>query len=183
MIAALFVDAKGCYAGLPDVDAWDLQRDARNYAGPHPVVAHPPCARWSRMAGLAEWKYGKQRGDDGGCFAFALEAVRKYGGVLEHPASSAAFRAFRLPKPEGSAWQLQMDGTAVAQVDQGAFGCPVPKRTWLYVAGVPFDKLPAISRSREIGVGWERIGKRTRSMTPLPFRDLLISIANGVRHA
>jgi hypothetical protein len=48
MIAALFVDGAGCYAGLPDVDVWDLARDARFYRGPHPVIAHPPCERWGR---------------------------------------------------------------------------------------------------------------------------------------
>lgn len=49
MIAALFVEVDGCYAGLPDVDPWPIERDARQYAGPHPVVAHPPCQRWGRF--------------------------------------------------------------------------------------------------------------------------------------
>ena len=47
MIAALYVETNGVYYGLPDVDPWDEQRDARLYAGPWPVVAHPPCAKWS----------------------------------------------------------------------------------------------------------------------------------------
>ena len=51
MIAALFVETGGCYFGLPNVDPWDRERDARDYAGPHPVVAHPPCARWGRYWG------------------------------------------------------------------------------------------------------------------------------------
>ena len=54
MIAALFVDRRGCYSGLPDVDLWDESRDARLYKGPYPVVAHPPCARWCKLAGLVE---------------------------------------------------------------------------------------------------------------------------------
>lgn len=49
-IAALFVDSAGCYSGLPQVDTWGIERDARLYAGPHPVVAHPPCQRWGRFA-------------------------------------------------------------------------------------------------------------------------------------
>jgi hypothetical protein len=48
VIAALYVETGGCYYGLPDVDPWDLARDARTYAGPWPVVAHPPCERWGR---------------------------------------------------------------------------------------------------------------------------------------
>ncbi len=43
MIAALFVRDDGPYVGREDVDPWHLPRDAREYAGPHPVVAHPPC--------------------------------------------------------------------------------------------------------------------------------------------
>lgn len=52
MIAALYVERDGVYYGLPGVDPWDEERDARTYAGPWPVVAHPPCARWCRLAGL-----------------------------------------------------------------------------------------------------------------------------------
>ena len=51
MIAALYVESRGVYAGLPDVDLRDRDRDARTYAGPWPVVAHPPCARWGRSWG------------------------------------------------------------------------------------------------------------------------------------
>jgi hypothetical protein len=51
MIAALYVETDGCYFGLPDVDPWDEQRDARLYGGPWPVVAHSPCERWGRGSG------------------------------------------------------------------------------------------------------------------------------------
>src|SRR6266542_1132660 len=53
-VAALYVDPNGVYASLPDVEVWDEARDARLYAGPWPVVAHPPCARWCRLAGFVE---------------------------------------------------------------------------------------------------------------------------------
>lgn len=33
-IAALYVDERGPYVGLPGVDAWGISRDARLYAGP-----------------------------------------------------------------------------------------------------------------------------------------------------
>jgi hypothetical protein len=48
MIAALYVQRGGVYCGLPDVEPWDEERDARKYVGPWPVVAHPPCQRWGR---------------------------------------------------------------------------------------------------------------------------------------
>ena len=38
MIAALYVETNGCYFNLPGVDPWDITRDARTYAGPHPVA-------------------------------------------------------------------------------------------------------------------------------------------------
>ena len=82
MIAALYVQTNGCYYGLPDVDPWDEARDARKYAGPWPVVAHPPCARWCRLAGLVESRYGIKKHEDGGTFASALANVRRVGGVL-----------------------------------------------------------------------------------------------------
>lgn len=52
-VAALYVETDGCYFGQPGVDAWDIERDARGYAGPHPIVAHPP---WMRHIG---WQIGR----------------------------------------------------------------------------------------------------------------------------
>src|SRR5437588_11753206 len=63
-VAALYVDPNGVYANLPGVEVWDEARDARLYAGPWPVVAHPPCARWCRLAGFVESRFGYKRGDD-----------------------------------------------------------------------------------------------------------------------
>jgi hypothetical protein len=85
-IAALYVENGGSYYGLPDIDPWDEKRDARKYDGPYPVVAHPPCQRWGKLwAGqpLHIKKTGERKikGDDGGCFAAALTAVRRYGGT------------------------------------------------------------------------------------------------------
>jgi hypothetical protein len=86
MIAALYVHTGGVYFGLEGVDPWDETRDARLYAGPHPVVAHPPCERWGRYwGGGPSVKVPKAKGDDAGCFAAALEAVRCWDGTVEIP--------------------------------------------------------------------------------------------------
>lgn len=45
MIGALFVEADGIYFNDNRIDPYDLERDAFNYTGPHPVIAHPPCHR------------------------------------------------------------------------------------------------------------------------------------------
>lgn len=99
-VAALFVDADGIYSNRLHVEVWDEARDARKYPGPYPVVAHPPCTRWCRLAGFVEARFGYKQGEDGGCFDSALNSVRKFGGVLEHPAYSKAWDRFELPKPE-----------------------------------------------------------------------------------
>jgi len=91
MIAALYVETDGVYYGLEDVDPWDEARDARLYAGPWPVVAHPPCNRWSQLARVNQSRWGTPVGEDGGTFWAALEAVRRFGGVLEHPRASSVF--------------------------------------------------------------------------------------------
>lgn len=49
MIAALYVKKNGCYFGLDGIDTWDEDRDARQYKGPYPIVAHPPCQRWGKF--------------------------------------------------------------------------------------------------------------------------------------
>lgn len=142
-VAALFVETGGSYAGLPDVELWDAARDARLYEGPYPVVAHPPCARWSRLAGFTEARFGLKRGEDGGCFEAALNAVRTYGGVLEHPAYTAAFKHFGLPRPtrhDGWTTTLLDDG-ASCYIEQGRYGLPVKKATWLYAYGVELPDL------------------------------------------
>jgi hypothetical protein len=67
-VAALYVDALGCYPRMAGVDAWDVTRDARLYAGPWPVVAHPPCGSWGLMHRL-------HRRADGDCAIHAVRAV------------------------------------------------------------------------------------------------------------
>jgi len=143
VIAALYVDPRGVYAGLDDVDVWGEARDARLYQGPYPVVAHPPCSRWCRLAGLVEARWGHRRGDDGGCFGAALDAVRRFGGVLEHPAYSDAWAHFGLHRPPtGGGWvNADFEGGWTCYVEQGRYGHPAKKATWLYAVGVDLPSL------------------------------------------
>lgn len=92
----LYVETDGAYFGVPEVEPWDEAKDARRYIGPRPV-ADPPCQRWGRYWHGAPNKPNEYRlGEDGGYFAAALTEVRNYGGVLEHPAHSNAWRYFGL---------------------------------------------------------------------------------------
>ena len=88
-VAALFVATGGIYFNRPDVEPWDVTRDARAYDGPWPVVAHPPCERYGRYwSGGPSAKVRRIKGDDDGCFASALASVRKWGG---HPGAPGSF--------------------------------------------------------------------------------------------
>ena len=204
MIAALFVESDGCYSGLPGVELWDRERDARNYAGPHAVVAHPPCERWGRMwfgSPLRPDKTKYRLGDDNGCFEAALCAVRTYGGVLEHPEASRAWDDFELMHPPRSgAWvSADFEGGWTCYVEQGHYGHMGRKGTWLYAHSVELPSLrwgysgqrldPVLLAKRGYqyakrcgmtgAIGSKR-KKKLRGATPPAFRDLLLSIAATV---
>jgi hypothetical protein len=205
-VAALYVETNGSYYGLPSVDPWDEQRDARQYDGPHPVVAHPPCQRWGKLwAGQPLWikRTGqrKVKGDDAGCFKAALASVRKFGGVLEHPWGSHAWPHFNLnvPPREGGWIAADFHGGWTCCVEQGRYGHYARKPTLLLAYGVDLPELAwGISEAKfpqwaidKHGLAWcRRAGELAfqgggtdsspRISTPEPFRDLLLSIARSV---
>ncbi len=189
-VAALYVDPNGVYAGLEGVECWDEQRDARLYAGPWPVVAHPPCNKWSPLAYINRRRLaGYEIGDDGGCFEAALNAVETWGGVLEHPAKSLAWKHFGLPRPERYGWWSNLMRPGVmAEVSQAAYGHRAQKETWLYYVG---PSSPALEWHRpytdKIISGFlhtgtdesRRIRPREAASTPPAFRDVLLEMARS----
>jgi len=203
MIAALFVETDGTYFGRPDVDPWDEARDARRYAGPHPVVAHPPCQRWGRFwHGSTRKPHQFDLGDDGGCFASALQSVRDWGGVLEHPAHSKAWEFFGLRAPPASGGWVPADGCGgwTCHVEQGFYGHMARKATWLYACrtgrpdlhwGRGEQRLHPIAlerhgyeKARRIGMLAMVGGKdktRIRNATPSEFAEVLLGLARGVK--
>lgn len=176
MIAALFVIEGGVYYGLKNVDPWPSDRDARKYRGPWPVIAHPPCAGWGRYARRA----GGSPGDDGGCFRAALRAVRKYGGVLEHPAYSHAWAHHSLARPPFDGGWIKADRYGVTcHVEQGWYGHSCPKATWLYCVGC---SVPDLRWGRSAATGnVESLTLSRRAITPVRFRNLLIRIAETAK--
>jgi len=187
MVAALYVEADGCYYNLPEVDAWPIDRDARSYAGPYPVVAHPPCDRWHQLSAVNAKRWGYVINQDGGCFSSALASVRMWGGVLEHPAESRAFKFHRIPEPAFGQWQRTIDGDWVTEVWQSAYGHRARKRTWLLYHGdicPPTLKWRRISGSHQIGLfdsNLPQLPKAERNATPPEFRDVLLSIARAAQ--
>lgn len=205
MVAALFVQERGCYYGLPGVEPWGEEADARLYTGPWAVVAHPPCERWGRYwSGGPSARVRRKKGDDNGCFESALACVRRWGGVLEHPEASHAWAWHGLEKPPRKGGWVPADafGGWTCCVEQGHYGHLARKATWLYAVGVELPALvwgPAPSgvrlddgfhsaeeRRRAVKTGVrQRLSKRQRAATPVEFRDVLIAMARsvGVRSA
>ena len=204
-VAALYVETDGCYFGLDNIDPWDEARDARLYDGPHPVVAHPPCQRWGKLwAGspihIKRTGQRKVKGDDNGCFAAALASVRKWGGVLEHPDRSAAWKALGLIEPPRNGGWIMADwqGGWTCCVEQGRYGHYARKPTWLYINGTDAPSLdwgkgkprldPAViarmglaraKRLGEVGAKGGGTDSSHRIGTPEAFRDLLIDLARS----
>ena len=201
MIAALFVQYGGTYYGLDNVIPYGIggkrgtyrNRSAMDYFGPHPVIAHPECSVWCRQARVNESRYGHKVGNDGGMFDFALRTVRRYGGVLEHPAFTLAWPHFKLPSPPPAGWEATGDGAWVCQVAQRNYGHKATKKTWLYVVtprkppeliwgdGPPPGAWISTDRPRAelAAMGISQLSKREAKRTPPAFRDLLISIAES----
>lgn len=199
VITALYVMTDGHYFNLPSVDPWDEPRNGMRYDGHDPVVAHPPCQRWCRLAGFVEKVYGIKKHQDGGTFAHALAITRRNGGVLEHPAFSDAWEHFGINAPPTSGGWVRADafGGWTCHVEQRWYGHRAHKATWLYAVRCALPDLmwgrgPAptawagsctkrpdgsFSRPRQ---GIERMGKNERNATPRAFQAVLLAMARSV---
>lgn len=146
-VVALYVDRLGPYPKL--VKEWyDETRDARTYSGPWPVVAHPPCGPWGNFKHMCT----KQNPY---LAILAVDQVRRWGGVLEHPKGSTLFGSFA-PKPGDAPDRW---GGRTYDVQQVSWGHCCVKPTRLYIVGVP----PII-----VCAGIRTGGKPTHRMTNGP---------------
>lgn len=166
MVAALFVQSDSHYREL-GCDCFDIERDARTYAGPAPVVAHPPCRAWGRLRHMA-----KPRADERELAWFAVATVRAFGGVLEHPSASQLFE--HLPRPG----ERDAAGGWVLPVLQSWWGHRAPKRSLLYVCGVGPRDIPAMPFELGEPAGRvERMGRKERERTPAAFASWRVDLA------
>lgn len=157
-VAALYVDPRGPYPALRDVDYWTAERDARGYAGPYPVVAHPPCAGWGMLRHLAANDNGRDA-----CGPRAVGQVRQWRGVLEQPAHSQLWTHCELPRPDAA--PDRWGGYAI-EVAQCAWGHPARKRTWLYLVGVPRALVERTRRHGGTPTHWCSGGGTARGRPP-----------------
>ena len=189
MVPVLFARRDSIYKTFRLCDVWDEDRDARNYRGNCPVIAHPPCRGWGRLRALAN-----PLPHEKDLALFAVEAVRRCGGVLEHPAGSTLWDAADLPRPGA----LDDFGGYTLPIDQYDFGHRAKKSTWLYIVGLPKSDLPDIpivlgkathiigspgrrldgTRLYKGDLGWRpEVTKKEREATPLAFALWLIFVA------
>ena len=195
-IAALYVDKRGPYMGMEGVDPWTIDRDAKLYDGPSPVVAHPPCADWGSLRPFARDDPARKL-----CGPRAVEQVRAFGGVLEHPANTTLWAELRLPKPRslGTLGRSSTDefGGWTLAVEQCAWGHVAQKGTWLYIVGVrsrnveprtggdPTHVVSSLSRRRRTQAARPQLPemkKSLRHITPPAFAEFLVTIARGAHH-
>lgn len=169
-IAALFCHPRSPYKRIAGVDVYDAARDARTFPGGMPVIAHPPCRCWSRAR-----RPGLPLDPDEMALApWALEQVRREGGILEHPFGSRFWASAELPKPGCSdvyVWTIQLD--------QLWFGHAAEKSTWLYLCGiVPRQVAPVLVDFKlRPRTNFNRLGRAERQLTPPRMAEWLVSLA------
>ena len=200
-INALFVESNGPYFNLENIEPWDIERNAFSCKNGAPAICHPPCKRWGRYwSGGPSVKIKRLKGDDGGCFAFSLWYVRTFGGVIEHPEASHAWQWFGLNKPPKKGGWIKADeyGGLTCCVEQGHYGHPARKATWLYInkvepmelswgkaegkmridEGFHSKEKADKNRAQKDFKAVKRISAQERMWTPEPFRDLLIKMVS-----
>ena len=180
-IAVLFARPDSVYKSLLGCDVWDAERDARNWPGGAPVVAHPPCRAWGRLRHFARPVAGEVD-----LAPWAVGQVRKWGGVLEHPKGSRLWVS-RLPYPgetdEFGGWTLP--------ILQFWFGHRCEKATWLYIVGLAPGELPPfplvlgdpshVIQSRKRTDHRPHVPKPEREHTPRQLAEWLCELARSTK--
>lgn len=188
-VAVLFARKDSNYKDMPQCDVYDIDRDARNFAGGAPIVAHPPCRAWGRLRTFA-----KPRADEKDLAIFAVQSIRAFGGVLEHPKGSTLWPTAGLPAPgqrdEFGGWTLP--------IFQSWWGHRAEKATLLYIVGCEPRDMPPMpivlgdathvvsgsgrradgGRIKKGDRGWRpEIKKAEREHTPPALAEWLVEVA------
>lgn len=187
MISILFARSDSIYKTIPGLDVWDEGRDARLWPGGNAVVAHPPCRTWGCLKYFATAAPPHEHA----LGPWAIEQVRRWGGVLEHPKGSTLFRECGCALPAGLPDQW---GGVTVEVDQFHWGHKARKRTLLYIVGAknlpPFPvrlgkpthviDRPGSARKEERPntaglLPW--VSHKEREATPVDFAKWLVDLA------
>ena len=179
--SVLFACKGSLYHSLP-VDVYDIDRDALTFPGGTAVVAHPPCRAWASLRHCAKPREGEKD-----LAPWAVEQVRRWGGVLEHPLNSILWRTLGLP--EGVRDRDEYGGFTL-KVDQFWWGHRARKRTRLYICGIEPRDVPAYPLKLgeapcTVGLWSGRdkencrpsISKKEFELTPRGFAEWLVDLA------
>lgn len=184
-VSVLFARQDSVYKTLPDLDVWDAERDARNWRGANPVVAHPPCRLWGRLRTFANCPDPEVERE---LARMAVNAIRLYGGVLEHPKGSLLWEDMKLPKP---GMRPDRFGGWTLPILQYWFGHRCEKATWLYIVGLRDHEIPGVPirlgypthviQSRKRNNHLPHVPKPEREHTPRPLAEWLVELARNVK--
>ena len=159
MVTILCVDKNSNYKKVEGINYYDEDRDAFNYVGDGPVIAHPPCAQWSKLRRFATFN-----SDHLHLAEFCVSKVYENGGILEHPEGSLLFKKYGIPRSQ------------IRSVDQSWFGFPARKVTWLWCNGVSLDSFPIFGFVEK---GVQDIHTSMRSRMPLSMCNWLVNSVNN----
>lgn len=194
MVAVLFARQDSIYKTFADCDVYDIDRDARTWPGGEPVVAHPPCPAWGKL-----FYFAKPRPGEKDLGPWAVQQVRQFGGVLEHPKDSKLWPECGLPLPgQVDAW-----GGWTLPISQHWWGHRAEKMTWLYIVGLQPHQIPRIplflgaathviaqsrvrrkdgARLRKGMAGWRpEVTKAEREHTPPMLAEWLVELARRAK--
>lgn len=188
-VAVLFTRNDSIYKTLPGCDAWDIDRDALKWPGGAPVVAHPPCRAWGELKHMAKPRPGERD-----LAPWAVDQIRRWGGVLEHPRKSTLWPHCGLPLPGAG---RDAHGGWTLGISQREFGHLAEKRTFLYIVGLDPRDLPDVplklgvathviarNNRRNPDGTWmynhaPEVPRRDREATPQPLAEWLVSVARS----
>jgi hypothetical protein len=180
-VAVLFARTDSIYKTMPACDVYDAERDAMTFPGGLPVVAHPPCRLWGALAAFSKAPAAERE-----LAIWAVEQVRVWGGVLEHPANSRLWGACALPRPGA---RDEWGGVTLA-ISQWWWGHRAEKWTWLYLCGIDPREVPELpykigeashvianSKNRQRARHRLEVTKRERDATPPELAEWLVMTA------
>lgn len=133
VVPVLFVHQKSNYKKDNDFDCYDEKRNALNFKSKIPAIYHPPCRKFSRLRGLSCAPDSEKE-----LAYWAIDNVRKYGGIVEHPHDSKLWKDKNVIKP---GTYDEFGGFTIC-IDQSWFGYYTEKRTLLYIVGCKMKDIP-----------------------------------------
>lgn len=166
-VPVLFTRKDSPYLAL-GCDCYDIERDALTWPGGRPAIFHPPCRSWGQLSHMAKPRAGERE-----LSLWAMQQVRRFGGVLEHPINSKFWAESCC-----LSWGVRDTfGGILIPVYQSAWGHRAPKLTGLYLVGV---EVPRIPMPRPTVTTVERMCRAERESTPPELAAFLVDL---VEHA